>query len=121
MPQPNGRLALPTPSTPEIEPIPKKFKPTESEPNSSEKAVVPYTAPPTTSANKDFGILDFINDVIDDDIVLAATQMEHHYEELSTKITNTVVKKSPKKQQNPLAASFTGCKIQNIHIHVHKN
>ena len=65
-----------------------------------------------------FDILDFINDANDEEIVLAATQMEKQYmhNQLQETKQMSIIKKSPKKQQMPV---FNNCKIGNININVY--
>ena len=66
----------------------------------------------------DFDLLDFINDASDQEIVMAATQMERQYEKeftLATTTTKTsIMTKSPKKS----APMFNNCKIGSINIHI---
>ena len=70
-----------------------------------------------------FDLFNLINESTDEEIVMAATQVEK--ESLTTtKVTTsttstTLVKKSPKKL--PTFPTFTGGKIENIHIHFHNN
>ena len=75
--QPNACLAIESPPPPvQNEPLGKKFK----ENPTSENTIVPYTPPATEQNMEHFDILNFINDVNDEEILLAATQMEKHYE-----------------------------------------
>ena len=91
--------------------------------------LVPYNPnkQPEVEENN-FDILYFINDASNNEIVLAATQMEKQFEaskELSTTAastttttTTTLVKTSPKKQF-PVPI-FTNCKIGTININIYK-
>ena len=72
----------------------------------------------------EFDILDFINDNTDEEILLAATQMEKEYATASTvtstSTTTTLVKEPP--ARNPIQMpTFSGCRIANVHIHINKN
>ena len=72
--------------------------------------------------NANFNLLDLINEVCEDEMVMAATQMEKEYEKenqiVRAKTTSTVVVKSPKKLPMPV---FSNCKIGNINIQIHKS
>ena len=81
-----------------------------------ETAVVPYHQPQddTTGIQEDFNfdIMDIINDVNEQEMVLAATQMEQQITEDSSKTKTTSVIKKP---ASPLKMSpFTNCKIGSI-------
>ena len=73
----------------------------------------------------DFDLLDFMSEAEDNEIMMAATQMERMYEEqtaMTTKTTTTTLMKRSPKKTNPLqGTTFAGCKIGAIHIHIHKN
>ena len=75
--------------------------------------------------NTNFDLMKLINEVSDDDLMIAATQMEKEYESTTAheKSKTTIMKKSqqikaPRSQDN---TTFTGCKIANIHFHIHKS
>ena len=86
-------------------------------------AVVPVPSKEQKNQQEEnFDLLDFINEASDEEILMAATQMEKQYQQphqISTTTTTTVVKKSPKKTM-PVPI-FTNCKIGAINIHIHKN
>ena len=88
-----------------------------------QQAIAPITPQNTEMYPSDFDILDFINESTDEEVVLAATQMEKEYASTTTTMvtatSTTLVKRSPKKV--PTFPTFSSCQIQNIHFHIHKN
>ena len=105
-------IQLPQPEAPMTPQIP---------PKTSEMALVPVDNNPINTP--DFDILDFINDNDDEDILMAATQMERQLQNTTQVVTSTtsttLIKKSPTKSST--MPTFMGCKIENIHFHIHKN
>ena len=90
-------------------------------------ALQPYQPPQSTNqSGYNFNILQLLSDVTesDEDLILAATQMEAQLSENSTNVTKTSMfakKSSPKENQ---MAMFQNCKFGNIgtlNIHIHKN
>ena len=74
-----------------------------------------------------FDLIKFMNEVSDNDLMIAATQMEKEYEtETATSVEKsktTIMKKSQPlpKSKGGENTNFNGCKIANIHFHIHKN
>ena len=83
----------------------------------------PYKPPTANSEQEeyDFDILNIINDLDDDQqLVLAATQMESNYQHSVTK--SVIAKKSsPKKATMPTFAGCTFGSIGTLNIHIHKH
>ena len=123
----NSETAV-TPITPEPNtPMPLvPINPVANVPNVAQNDI-PYEQ---NSNEIDFDLLEFISDVNDDEIVLAATQVEQALAETesskttsSTTTTKKIMKKSVPETTGSMA-SFTNCRIGSIgtvNIHIHKN
>ena len=128
-PKPVSTLTAPSTSAPKLPTIdanildshePHALDPANKNLLPLENALVPYQ-PPTNDQDINFDLMEFIFDAKqDEDLVIAATQMEAEYN--ATKSTKTAVmaqRNSPKKSN-----VLTGCIISSIgttNIHIHKN
>ena len=92
-----------------------------------ESVLVPYEKPQNHCApsNYDFDILELLADVDTDDneLIMAATQVEAQYqdEKQTKKSTSLMARRMSPKKPN---TGFTGCKFGNvgtINIHIHKH
>ena len=79
-----------------------------------ESALQPYVPPAQNEQNNDFNfdLMEIINDVNDEDLLIAATQMEKQYETKQTSAKTALIKKKNQPEMQP--APFANCKIGSI-------
>ena len=88
-----------------------------------ESALQPYNTNQNAPDDEyNFDLLDIINDVNDDQLMIAATQMEQDYDKKVTSSTTAVIKKNQTSDNHP--SPFANCKIGSIgtiNINIYKN
>ena len=95
----------------------------------NENKEAPYFNILNTDSNDEqnnFDLAKLINEVSEEELVVAASQVEKEYQKdpsfQKETTTTTVMKKSDVRGPNiGQGTSFNGCKIANIHFHIHKN